>query len=149
MHRRCSARSLLDRYRAGGRPPAVIAMDRQLRAPLTFVAETMHGAIVAIGALTPDPQHADGAVEIAVLVEDSWQRLGIATELMSHLAGAAQVAGYSELIAYPGTEVAAAQRLMIGVGRTRMVPDDDMHLHTYLPDNAMLGLGAVRARLVG
>lgn len=45
--------------------------------------------------------------------------------------------------------VAAAQRLMVEVGRTRMVPDIDMHLHTYLPDSARLGLGAVRQRLAG
>ena len=68
---------------------------------------------------------------------------------MSHLAGAAQVAGYNELIAYPATAVAAAQRLMVEVGRTRMVPDVHAHLHTYLPETATLGLGSVRQRLAG
>ncbi|MBN9619760.1 MAG: hypothetical protein J0H43_08520, partial [Actinobacteria bacterium] len=34
MHGRCSARSLLDRYRTGGRPPTVAALDLALRRPL-------------------------------------------------------------------------------------------------------------------
>jgi L-amino acid N-acyltransferase YncA len=82
------------------------------------------------------------------LVEDDWQGLGIGREIMTHLAGAAIVCGYHELIAYPATSVIAAQRLMIDVGHTRvvMVPDA-MHLHTYVPESAALGLGAVRERL--
>ena len=27
MHGRCSAKSLLDRYRSGGRPPAIVILD--------------------------------------------------------------------------------------------------------------------------
>src|SRR5436305_13427354 len=48
MHGRCSARSLLDRYRAGGRGPAVAAMERMLRRPLSFVASTAGGGVVAL-----------------------------------------------------------------------------------------------------
>jgi hypothetical protein len=29
------------------------------------------------------------------------------------------------------------------------VPDVDVHLHTYLPESAALGLGSVRQRLAG
>jgi hypothetical protein len=68
---------------------------------------------------------------------------------MAHLAGIAHVAGYHELIAYPATATQAAQRLMIEVGRTRMVPGPEVHLHTYLPEAASLGLGSVRERLAG
>ncbi len=149
MHRRCSARSLLERYRAGGRPPAVIALDAQVRNPLTFVAEAVDGDVVAVATAARDPRHSPHSAEVGILVEDGWQRLGIATELMGHLAGAALVAGFTEIVAYPGPEPAAAQRLLIRVGRTRMVPDDDMHLHTALPEGASLGLGAVRERLAG
>lgn len=149
LHRRCSARSLLERYRAGGRPPAVLALDAMLRGPLTFVAETAAGDVVALATAARDQRHGRFSAEAGLLVEDGWQRLGIATELTSHLAGAALVAGFTEIIGYPGPESAAAQRLMIGVGRTRMVPDDDMHLHTVLPEGAGLGLGAVRERLAG
>ena len=149
LHRRCSARSLLDRYRCGGRPPAVAAIDRALRNPLSFVIVTTDGAVIATGSVRRDPTHSYLCAEAGLLVEDGWQRLGIGGELLTHLAGVAQVAGYNELIAYPATAIAAAQRLMVEVGRTRMVPDVHAHLHTYLPEAANLGLGSVRQRLAG
>lgn len=149
MHTRCSARSLLDRYRCGGRAPAVAALDRVVRRPYTIVAATAAGDIVAVGVLEPDSSHNEFCVGAGLLVEDGWQRLGIGTELMAHLAGIAHVAGYHELIAYPATATQAAQRLMIEVGRTRIVPGPEVHLHTYLPEAASLGLGSVRERLAG
>jgi GNAT superfamily N-acetyltransferase len=149
MHSRCSARSLLDRYRFGGRPPAVAALDQTLRKPYSIVAATAEGEVVATGSLDRDQVHNHFCVEVGLLVEDRWQRLGIGSELMTHLAGVAQVAGFHELIAYPATATAAVHRLMVEVGRTRMVPDADTHLHTYLPESATLGLGSVRQRLAG
>jgi GNAT superfamily N-acetyltransferase len=150
MHTRCSPRSLLDRYRHGGRPPAVGAVDRALRNPLSFVALTRQGDVVAVGSLARDPHHAATCAEVGVLVEDSWQKRGLGSELTAHLAGAAQVAGFTELIAYPATAVPAVQRLMLEIGRTRVVPQSgDMHLHTYLAEGATLGLGSVRERLAG
>lgn len=149
MHSRCSARSLLDRYRSGGRPPAVAALDLALRRPYGIVAQTRSGDVVAIGSLGHDGIHNSYCVEVGLLVEDRWQRLGIGGELLSHLAGAAHVAGYHEIIAYPATAMHAVQRLMIDVGRTRLVPDVDAHLHTYLSESSTLGLGSVRRRLAG
>ena len=150
MHRRCSARSLLDRYRSGGRPPAVASLDWSLRNPLSFVVVTTDGSVVATAGIRRDPEHNYLCAEAQLLVEDRWQRMGIGSELMTHIAGVAQVAGYNELIAYPATAVPAAQRLMIDVGRTRMVPDlTNAHLHTYLPESATLGIGSVRQRLAG
>jgi GNAT superfamily N-acetyltransferase len=150
MHGRCSAHSLLDRYRSGGRPPAVLALDYQLRGPLSFVAMTRDGDIVATALATTDADHGDESAQVGLLVEDAWQGLGIARELLTHLAGGARVAGYTQLVAHPGTAVLAAQRLMIDVGRTRMVPHPlSPHLHTALPEGATLGLGPVRERLVG
>jgi GNAT superfamily N-acetyltransferase len=149
MHSRCSPRSLLDRYRAGGRQPAVAALDAALRSPNGVVAATAEGDIVAVASLTRDRGHSHFCAEIGLLVEDEWQRLGIGSELISHMAGVASVAGFHELIAYPATAMTAVQRLMIEVGRTRIVPDVDVHLHTYLPDSAALGLGSVRQRLAG
>jgi hypothetical protein len=67
---------------------------------------------------------------------------------MSHVAAAALVCGYTELIAYLATSTAAARRLMTEVGHTRMVPDfRHPHLHTFIPESATLGLGPVRERL--
>lgn len=149
MHHRCSPRSLLDRYHSGGRPPTVAALDWALRNPNSFVAVRPNGAVVAHVATHRDPAHSSMCAEIELLVEDRWQRQGIGAELMTHIAGVAQVSGFVEVIAYPATAVSAAQRLMIEIGRTRMVPDVRTHLHTYLPDGATLGLGTVRERLAG
>ena len=150
MHARCSARSLLDCYRRGGRAPAVGAVDRALRNPLSFVAFSRAGDAIATAVLRRDEGHAATCAEVSVLVEDAWQRRGLGSELTAHLAGVAHVAGFSELIAYPATAVHAVQRLMLDVGRTRVVREKgDMHLHTYLDGNATLGLGSVRQRLAG
>ena len=149
MHRRCGARSLLDRYRFGGRPPAVAALDEMLRRPDTVVAATAAGEVVATATLTRDRAHSHLCAELGLIVEERWQRLGIGTELTIHMAGLARATGFCELIAYPATAMDAAQRLMLEVGRTRVVPDVDQHLHTYLPESAALGLGSVRQRLAG
>lgn len=149
MHARCSPRSLLDRYRLGGRPPTVAAIDRALRRPYSVVVATGHGDVIATGMVDHDATHDERCAEVSLLIEDQWQRLGIGTELMSHLAGVAQVAGFHQLIAYPATAISPVQRLMVGIGRTRMVPDTDAHLHTHLPESAALGLGSVRQRLAG
>jgi GNAT superfamily N-acetyltransferase len=147
LHGRCSARSLLNRYRRGGQPPTVAVLDATLRQPYGIVAATADGELVATGTLASDGTHNRFCVEVGVLVEDRWQRLGIGSELVSHLAGVAQATGSRELIAYPATALGPVQRLMVGVGRTRHVPDPQPHLHTRLSDAAALGIGSVRQRL--
>jgi GNAT superfamily N-acetyltransferase len=149
MHLRCSARSLLARYGQGGRAPSVIALDRQLRAPLSFIvtsppSDRGPGAAIATAALVSD-KHGPRSVRVRVLVEDGWQRQGLGRELVRHLAGAATLAGYSELIASSPTGTAVAQRLLVGIGPTRYVADPQGgHLHTALPASAMDGLGPLR-----
>jgi predicted N-acetyltransferase YhbS len=148
MHSRCSARSLLDRYRTGGRTASIAALQRQLRRPLAFVASTASGAILGFAVAALDVNHGRESAQIGLLVEDEWQGRGIGRELMTHLAGAAAVCGYSELIAYTATTVVPMQRLLLDVGHVRVVPDPDhSHLHALLPEAATLGLGAVRERL--
>ena len=148
MHSRCSPQTLLNRYRAGGRRPAVAALEMQLREPLSFLAAEYDGTVVATGVAGVDGGHGRNAAEIGLLVEDSWQGQGLGRELMSHVSGAALVCGYTEIIGYPATSMIAVQRLMIDVGHTRVVMDpSDLHLHTYLPEAAALGLGPVRERM--
>ena len=151
MHRRCSARALLARYRLGGRAPAVLALDRQLRGPLSYVVTTAGepgrpGAVIALAVVEPDDGHGAGSARLGVLVEDSWQRQGIGRELVRHLAGSAALAGYTQLIAYSGSGTALAQRMLVRVGATRYVVDDEGgHLHTSLPTRAVEGLGPIRS----
>jgi GNAT superfamily N-acetyltransferase len=148
MHARCSPRSLLDRYRSGGRAPSAVAIERALRRTLGFVACTARGEVVAMAVASTDPMHSVGSAEVGMLVEDTWQRRGLGREMLTHLAGAAFVCGYTELIAYTATSVAPAQRLLTDVGRTYLVPDPPTpHLHTYLSESSSLGLGAIREHL--
>ena len=147
MHRRCSARSLLDRYRRGGCAPTVAALEVELRNPYGVLVVGTDGEVVAVAALRRDPAHGEACAEIGVLVEDRWQRQGIGTDLAGHLAGVAYARGVQELIAYPATSPRAAHRLMIDIGRSRLVREPELHLHTALPPSAALGLGTVRQRL--
>lgn len=148
MHSRCSPTTLLDRFRAGGKGPSVLAMDQMVRNSLSFVAVTARGDIVAMAVAEPDRLHGGDSAQGGVIVEDSWQGKGVGREMLSHLAGAALVRGYTELITYTATAAAEAQRLLLEIGSTRVVNDrQSPHLHTYLPESAALGLGAVRERL--
>jgi GNAT superfamily N-acetyltransferase len=143
MHGRCSAKSLLDRYRTGGRAPAVMVLDRQLRDPMSFVVTTENGRVVALARVAVDGLHNFGSGELSVLVEDQWQRLGVGRALLRHCAAAAALAGYRQLITYPGTTAGAVQRLMARVGTTRLILDGQRHLHTALSEQARLGLGTL------
>ncbi|MDP9118400.1 MAG: GNAT family N-acetyltransferase, partial [Actinomycetota bacterium] len=148
MHARCSARSLLERYRAGGRAPSAVGIERALRRTLGFVACTARGEVIALAVATADATHGVTTAEVGVLVEDEWQRRGVGRELITHLAGASFVCGYSELITYTGPSVLPAQRLLTDVGRTYAVlTDPSPHLHTYLTESTTLGLGAIREHL--
>ena len=141
MHGRCSAKSLLDRYRTGGRPPAIIVLDRAVREPLSFVVTTDNGRIVAVSRVGADPGHPFGSGEVSMLVEDSWQRLGIGRALLRHTAAAAAMTGYRQLISYPGTTSATVQRLMAGIGTTRLITEGQRHLHTAVGERTTPGLG--------
>lgn len=141
MHTRCSAKTRLDRYRAGGRGPAREVLDRQLRDPLSYVVEAEDGRVVALGRVAPDLGHARGSAEIAVLVEDEFQARGIGTALVRHLSAAASLAGFVQLISYPGTTPATVRRMMAAIGSTRSLHTPEWHLHTTLPATARVGLG--------
>jgi GNAT superfamily N-acetyltransferase len=141
MHSRCSAKTLLDRYRVGGRAPAVLILEHQLREPLSFIVSSDDGRIVAQAQVIADTDHPIGSAQVSILVEDQWQVLGIGRALLRHCAAAAALTGYRQLIAYPGTTAPVIQRLMAGVGTTRLVADVQRHLHTSLPESARYGLG--------
>jgi len=141
MHSRCSAKSLLDRYRSGGRPPALIVLDQQVRDELSFVVTSEDGRVVAFSRAGQDARHGAGSAEIALLVEDQWQQLGIGRSLLRHTAAAASLTGFRQLVSYPGTTTSTVQRLMAAIGPTRVIAEDVRHLHTGLPDSVRLGLG--------
>ena len=148
LHARCSPRTLLDRYRAGGKRPSPIALEGMVRRPLAFAVALPTGALVGLATVGADVLHGGSAGELGVLIADDWQGMGIGRELIAHAAAAATVCGYTELMSYPGTTLAVADQLLSEIGSTRFASDDrGLHLHTYLPETAALGLGSVRAQL--
>ncbi|MGW0845787.1 GNAT family N-acetyltransferase [Streptomyces sp. NPDC002787] len=90
MHDRCSARTLSMRYHG-----PVGDADRYLRHLLsprfgrTLAAQTASGRLVGMGHLLWDGDE----TEIALIVEDEWQRRGIGSELLRRLVGMAAEAG--------------------------------------------------------
>lgn len=82
MHARCSTRSRRLRYLSSGAAPTSAALTRLVnrRHGRTLVVEHA-GRLVAMGNLMRDGDDS----EVALLVEDSWQRKGIGTMLLRRL----------------------------------------------------------------
>lgn len=112
MHDRCSARTLGLRYHG-----PVADADRYLNHLLsprfgrTLAVETAAGRLVALGHLLWDGDE----TEVALLVEDDWQRRGIGSELLSRLVGLAVEAGCESVYAVTqssNTGMVAAMRAL-------------------------------------
>ncbi|MFF0413821.1 GNAT family N-acetyltransferase [Kitasatospora sp. NPDC004745] len=96
MHGRCSPASLRLRYhgpvRDAGRYLEHLLDGRHGR---SLAVTTSDGRIVALGHLMWD----DGEAELAVLVEDAWQRRGLGLALLRRLSAAARSAGVGTVYA--------------------------------------------------
>ncbi|MFF9020033.1 GNAT family N-acetyltransferase [Streptomyces eurythermus] len=96
MHDRCSARTLGLRYHG-----PVADADRYLNHLLsprfgrTLAAQTASGRIVGLGHLLWDGDE----TEVALLIEDEWQRRGLGGELLGRLVGMAAEAGCASVYA--------------------------------------------------
>jgi GNAT superfamily N-acetyltransferase len=92
LHGRCSTRTLKSRYRG-----PVEDADRYLEHLLsprfgqTLAVEAPDGQIVAVAHLLWDGEE----TEVALLVEDAWQRRGLGGELLRRLVALARDAGYT------------------------------------------------------
>ncbi|WP_370149921.1 GNAT family N-acetyltransferase [Streptacidiphilus sp. EB129] len=117
LHERCSTRTLRQRYHG----PAADS-DRYLghllepRYGQTLTTETPDGELVALAHLMWDGDSA----EIAVLVEDAWQRRGLGSELVRRLAELARDAGIGEVYAV----TTASNSSMVATLRRLGVPLD-------------------------
>ncbi|MBH1937998.1 GNAT family N-acetyltransferase [Streptomyces sp. AV19] len=115
MHERCSATTLALRYHGPVRDPA--AADRYLahllspRFGRTLAAYTASGRLVALGHLLWDGEE----TEVALLVEDAWQRRGVGGELLRRLTALAREAGCESVYAVTqasNTGMVAAMRAL-------------------------------------
>lgn len=112
MHDRCSAATLARRYHG-----PVGDADRYLRHLLsprfgrTLAAHTSSGRLVALGHLLWDGEE----TEVALLVEDAWQRRGVGGELLGRLTALAAEAGCESVYAVTqssNTGMVAAMRAL-------------------------------------
>ena len=113
MHGRCSPETLHRRYHG-----PVSDADRYLghlldpRHGRTFAVETAPGTLVALGHLLWDGDES----EVALLVEDRWQRHGLGTLLLARLADAARREGRATLYAVTQPANAPMRAAMRGLG---------------------------------
>ncbi|MDI1462760.1 GNAT family N-acetyltransferase [Catellatospora sp. KI3] len=101
MHGRCSADSLYRRYLSGAGAPPRARLALLLANGHTSVAVATggidDGRIVAAAQLVAA---ASGPAELAILVEDAWQRRGLGTALARRLVGHAVGAGLPAVLVY-------------------------------------------------
>ncbi|BAU81721.1 GCN5-related N-acetyltransferase [Streptomyces laurentii] len=112
LHERCSTRTLRARYH-GPVADAGRYLDHLLspRFGRTLAAQTASGRIVALGHLLWDGDE----TEVALLVEDDWQRRGIGAELLRGLVGMAREADCASVYAVTqasNTGMVAAMRAL-------------------------------------
>ncbi|RSS56568.1 GNAT family N-acetyltransferase [Streptomyces sp. WAC01280] len=112
MHDRCSARTLGLRYH-GPVGDADRYLDHLLspRFGRTLAVQTTSGRLVALGHLLWDGDE----TEVALMVEDDWQRRGIGSELLGRLVAMAEEAGCESVYAVTqasNTGMVAAMRAL-------------------------------------
>ncbi|MGW2015225.1 GNAT family N-acetyltransferase [Streptomyces sp. NPDC001927] len=112
MHDRCSARTLALRYH-GPVGDADRYLDHLLspRFGRTLAVQTTSGRLVALGHLLWDGDE----TEVALMVEDDWQRRGIGAELLGRLVAMAEEAGCASVYAVTqssNTGMVAAMRAL-------------------------------------
>lgn len=100
MHVRCSTETVRHRYHS---VPAMTGrfLSRLVGTDIALVAEAPNRAIVALANLGRDDADAG---ELAVIVEDRWQRAGLGSTLLDHLVSMARLVGYREVytVGLPG-----------------------------------------------
>ncbi|TQK43151.1 acetyltransferase (GNAT) family protein [Streptomyces sp. SLBN-118] len=139
MHDRCSDRTLSLRYHG-----PVNDADRYLNHLLsprfgrTLAVQTVSGKLVALGHLLWDGDE----TEVALLVEDDWQRRGIGTELLGRLVDMAVEAGCESVYAVTQSSNTGMVAAMRGLG----LPLDFQIEEGTLVITARLDATAVRSR---
>lgn len=98
MHARCGRSTLAARYLTDGRPPSRRLVRALLRTDIALVAMSPFDSVVCLGNLATADED-PGVAEIAVVVDDAWQREGLGSTVVRHLVGSARLSGYREVVA--------------------------------------------------
>jgi GNAT superfamily N-acetyltransferase len=100
MHFRCSRRTRRQRYLSGGARPTAADLTRLVnrRHGRTLVVAHPGGDLVAMGNLMHDGEDS----EVALLVEDAWQRRGVGSMLLRRLLAAAPDGKATVAVTEPG-----------------------------------------------
>jgi GNAT superfamily N-acetyltransferase len=141
LHERSSAQTLHRRY-LGGAPPSDARLRRLLEPAggVTLVAVRDDGSLVAMANLVVEGDLG----EVALLVEDDWQRRGIGTALLRRLAVHAARRGLTVLTAHTGADDAAVVGALRRLGPARTSPPDGGLVSVELPVTGDLPAGTPR-----
>lgn len=120
MHVRCSTETVRHRYHS---VPSMTGrfLSQLLGTDIALVAQAPNRAVVALANLGRD----DGdAGELAVIVEDAWQRVGLGSTLLDQLVSMARLVGYREVytVGLPGSQW--YRRTLERHGRARLERSD-------------------------
>lgn len=137
MHERCSAETRHRRYLSGFGAPSRVLLNRLLEPAhgVTLVAVAGRGAeggparIVAMGNLIAEGQLG----EVALLVEDVWQRHGLGTALLRRLVAHAGWNQYAALIAHTQADNVGMLRTLRRLNRPGPVERDGNLLSVTVP----------------
>nr|WP_243769915.1 GNAT family N-acetyltransferase [Amycolatopsis acidicola] len=132
LHDRCSMETLFQRYHTGMRTMPRRWLHRLLVPPRGSSLLAMCGRdVIGLGQLIPG---ATGEIaEISLLVEDSWQRKGVGTALLSRLAVLAAARGHHKLMAVslPGRD--GIFRTAVRAGLEPGQPEEEGLLRITIP----------------
>ena len=120
MHERCSEQTLYRRYLTAVGQWRDITLRRLSggHRGATLVAMSEDGTIVGLGHVFPDAPSATRTAEIAVIVEDAYQRRGVGTRLVGHMLDLAERLGFDDVV---GTVLAQNTEMLRVLDSTRLV----------------------------
>lgn len=122
---RCSGRTLLQRYRAGGRAPSLAVLAGATEKPQTFVVEAVPRCMVAVvTAELPDATD-PWRTDIALVVEDAWQGLGIGTAVAQHVAASLRIMGVHQVTTRSALPSLPLLHVMEQIGTTQATRGPD------------------------
>ena len=117
MHKRCSQRTLYQRYVSSG-DWQEIQMRRLSggHSGATLVAVGDEGTVIGLGNIFPETAGDEHSAELAVLVEDAHQGGGVGTALLTRMVRLAQRLGFAEVVAVVLSDNTGMLRLLTRLG---------------------------------